>query len=617
MIDPDDKGILRRFGGYFKPYRFRIAVSLTAAILVALSDTTIALVGKLITDLFSGITQNVSAGEAIRINFIHRVLGRDLYNFTIEGMDSAGTMLWVIALATIVIIILKGHFHFLKEYTMWGVTHRIIMKLKQQLFGRIVNLPLSYFEHVKSGEVLSRVTYDVTQLESSIRSVIVLVKSFVYATIFVIAMFLMEWSLTLFVLAVFPISGLIIKLFGDRVRRVSRKISLNVADYTAFLGEAISGAKVIKAFNRQKDQNRAFGAKVRDNFRFNMKIAKLATLHSPVQDIFSTIGMAGVVVFCGFRILHGGMTFGNMTGFILLLFNAYKPIKTLGEANVVLQKALASGRRIFSLIDQPDEGRIIGSGSKKLDEVKGRIDFKDIRFSYQEDVSGEQPHLALRGIDLKINAGETVALVGPSGGGKSTLVNLIPRFYPLHDGKIELDGTDIAELDIDHLRAQIAIVPQETLLFSGSVEENIRFGRPEATFEQIIVAAKAANAHDFISQLPGGYQSEVGERGAQLSGGQQQRISIARAILRDPKILLLDEATSSLDSESEHLIQEALERFRKNRTTIVIAHRLSTVQSADRIVVVVAGKVEEIGSHQELYERGGIYRRLCDQQFGG
>jgi len=520
-------------------------------------------------------------------------------------------MLWIITLGTLAIVVLKGVFHFLKEFTMWSVTFRIVMRLKEQLFTRIVNLPLAYFDRVKSGEVLSRVTYDVTQIENSIRSVIVLVKSLIYALIFVTAMFLMEWSLTLFVLAVFPVSGLLIKLFGDRVRRISRKISLNVADYTAFLGEAIGGVKVIKAFGRQKDQETSFNRKVRDNYRFNMKIARLNTLHSPAQDIFSTIGMAGVVLFCGFRILNGAMTFGNMTGFILLLINAYKPIKTLGEANIVLQKALASGRRIFDLIDQPDEGRIIGSGSKIAKEVKGEIEFRDVNFNYQENAP------VLRGINLKIEAGETIALVGPSGGGKSTLVNLIPRFYHLGNGCIMLDGEDIGDLDLNSLRSHIAIVPQETVLFSGSIKDNIRFGKPDASTEEIVEASKAANAHDFINALPSGFKAEVGERGAQLSGGQKQRIAIARAILRDPKILLLDEATSSLDSESEHLIQDALDSFRKNRTTIIIAHRLSTVQSADRIVVIVEGEAVEIGTHKELYSKGGIYRKLCDQQFGG
>ncbi len=609
-MDPDDKGILRRFGTYFRPYKLRIIISLAAAVMVALADTSIAFIASLITDLFAGLTQSATAGSTLNIHFIREKFGLTLYDFMISDAGQVVTMLWIVALTTLAIVLLKGAFHFTKEYLMWGVTHRIIMQLKQALFQRIVHFPLSFFDREKSGDVVSRVTYDVTQIENSIRSAVILVKSVIYAVIFVTAMFLMEWSLTLFVLAVFPVSGILIKLFGDRVRRISRSISLNVADYTAFLSEAIGGAKVIKAFGREKVKETAFRSKVKDNFRFNMKIARLATLHSPVQDIFSSIGMAGVVVFCGYRILYGGMTFGNLAGFLVLLFNAYKPIKTLGEANVLLQRALASGRRIFNLIDQPDEAEVIGSGSGKLSEIRGRVDFRDVRFSYHEGSP------VLNGIDLRIEAGETVALVGPSGGGKSTMVSLIPRFYPLHQGRIELDGTDIADLDLEHLREQIAIVPQETVLFSGSVEENILLGRPDASSAEIVEAAVAANAHEFIEKFTDGYKTEVGERGVQLSGGQRQRIALARAILRDPKILLLDEATSALDSESEHLIQEALDRFRRDRTTIIIAHRLSTVQSADRIAVIVEGRLVEIGPHQELYEKDGVYRKLCDQQFG-
>jgi len=315
------------------------------------------------------------------------------------------------------------------------------------------------------------------------------------------------------------------------------------------------------------------------------------------------------VVFCGLRIIAGNMTIGDLTGFLALLTFAYKPIKDLGEANAVLQRAFASGRRIFSLLDEPDEGRVIGGGDLKP-AVKGYLTFRDVHFSYRD---GEE---VIRGVNLKVDAGKTLALVGPSGGGKSTIVSLIPRFYVPLSGVIELDGLDIARFDLVWLRSQMAFVPQETILFSGTIEDNIRIGGPEADFERIRAAARAANAEEFIENLPEGYKSQVGERGVQLSGGQRQRIAVARAILRDPKILLLDEATSALDSNSEKLVQEALDRFRRDRTTIVIAHRLSTVQSADFIAVIDQGRVVEQGTHRELYGAGGLYRSLCDQQFG-
>ena len=340
-----------------------------------------------------------------------------------------------------------------------------------------------------------------------------------------------------------------------------------------------------------------------------MKIAKYATLNAPIQEFVSTIGMAGVIIFCGYRMLSGAMTIGDLTAFMILLTYVYKPIKTLGETNAVIQRAVASGRRIFDLIDQPDEAVIIGSGSHKPERVEGAVAYRDVSFSYDEE------NRALEHVSLEIAAGETVAFVGPSGGGKSTLVSLLPRFYPLTDGRIELDGVNVADYDLAVLRSQIAVVPQETVLFSGTIEENIRLGAPDASDAELIEACKSANAHDFIEHLPEGYQSQVGERGAQLSGGQRQRIALARAILRDPRILILDEATSALDSESERLIQEALDRFRLNRTTLIIAHRLSTVQSADRIAVMSEGKLAEIGTHDELIVTDGIYKRLYEQQF--
>ena len=600
---------LRRLLGYFAPFKGVLAVSFIAAVLVGGIDSAVALAVALLMDLFSGISQAVLSGSPLALN-LSRGWGKfTLYDFTITSAGQSSRLLLIIAALALGLVIIKGVVHFAKEYLLWGVTHKVLMRLKRDLFDRVVRFPLVYFDREKSGDVLSRVTFDVTQIEGAIRSGILLAKSLIYAVIFITMMFLMAWSLTLLALAVFPVSALLIKLFGDRIRRVSARVSLNVADYTSFLTEAIGGAKIIKAFGRERDQEDAFGAKIRDNYRFNMKIARLASLHAPAQDLFSSIGMVGVVIFCGYRLLSGAMTVGDLTGFIVLLTNAYKPIKNLGETNTVLQRAIASGRRIFSLLDQPDEGKVIPAGSLKPAKVRGELTFDGVRFSYNEGTP------VLKGISLQVLAGETLALVGPSGGGKSTLVSLIPRFYPLREGRIELDGVDTSNWDIDHLRRQMAIVPQETLLFSGTIEENIRFGKPEASSEEVVRAAKAAHAHEFIERLNGGYQAQVGERGVQLSGGQRQRIAIARAILRDPRILLLDEATSALDSESERLIQEALDRFRQDRTTIIIAHRLSTVRAADRIAVLEDGKLVELGTHQELYQAGGLYRKLCEQQF--
>jgi len=608
--DSGDRGVLKRFLTYFKPHWGVLILALIGAFLVGGSNAVIAPIAGMLMDLFSGMSQALLSGENINLRITRSFGEWVIYDFPINSREMAERLIWIIAIATFVLVIFKSAVHFFKEYMLWRVTNKVLMQLKSELFNHIVRLPQSTFDRQKSGEMLSRITYDVTQVENAIRSGINLAKAFIYAIIYVTVMFFMAWWLTLLALMVFPASAVLIKLFGDRIRKISRKVSLNVADYTSYLSEAIGGAKVIKSFGREQDQENDFKNKIKDNYRFSMKIARLFALHAPAQEVFSTLGMVVVILFCGYRMLNGQMTVGDLTMFLVLLTNAYKPIKTLGEVNAIVQRALASSRRIFSLLDQPDEAREIGSGNVRPAEVTGEIEFKDVSFQYYEN------NPVLKGINLKIKAGETVALVGPSGGGKSTLVSLIPRFYPLVKGKgdILLDGVLTDEWDIKYLRNQMAIVPQETILFSGTIEDNIHFGRLDAKSEEIKEAARAANAHNFIEKLPGGYQSQVGERGEQLSGGQRQRIAIARAILRDPRILLLDEATSALDTESERLIQEALERFRRNRTTIVIAHRLSTVQSADRIAVIVEGRLVEIGSHRELYDSAGVYRKLCDQQ---
>ncbi len=604
-----DKATIYRLLHYFTESKTVLVIVLLGTVFIGLADSAFGVAGKLLMDLFAGITQATSTGSPLEMNFSYSRWGHTLYDFSIDGSDQAGQMLIIIALSVLGLTMIKGSVHFVKEYLLYRITNRILMRLKRELFHQVVRLPLSYFDKGKSGDVLSRITYDVSQIEGAIRAAINVAKCLIVSVIYVSILFIMEWKLALFALMIFPLSAVIIKRFGDKMRKVSRNISLNVADYTSLFNEALNGIKVIKAFGREKDKQTTFENKISANYRFSMKIAKYATLNAPIQEFVSTIGTSGIIIFCGYRMISGAMTIGDLSAFIILLTLAYKPIKTLGETNAVVQKAITSGRRIFELIDQPDEAVVIGSGSHKPNQTRGQVTYKNVSFSYDD----ENP--ALQDVNLDIHAGETVAFVGPSGGGKSTLVSLLPRFYRLQKGSIELDGTDIAEYDIAYLRNQIAVVPQETILFSGTIAENIRLGDPNATDSELIEAAKSANADHFIKHLPEGYKAQVGERGAQLSGGQRQRIALARAILRDPRILILDEATSALDSESERLIQDALDKFRQNRTTLIIAHRLSTVQSADRIAVMSEGKLVEIGSHQQLIEQDGVYRRLHEQQF--
>ncbi|MBM3325445.1 MAG: ABC transporter ATP-binding protein [Calditrichaeota bacterium] len=605
-IDADERGISRRLLRLFKPYRGLLALALVGALFVGLANSAVSLVGALMMELFSAAgAQSQTSGFALHLS--RAFGGFRLYDLTLNSPSQARWFLLILTSVTIILILIKGLVHFAKEYVLWKVTNGVLMRLKSDLFARIVRLPLTYYDRERSGEVVARITYDVTQMEGAIRAGVQISKSFVYAAIYIAMMFLLEWSLTLLALAIFPLSAIVIKQFSARMRRAARHISQNVADYTAFLNEATTGARVIKAFGEEQRQTTIFDHKIAENYRWSMKAAKYAALHAPIQEAISTVGTAALLVFCGLRILSGAITLGDLTGFILLLTNTYKPIKDIGEVNSVLQRAVASGKRIFQITDEADEAEVIGSGSLRP-AVEGRLEFDRVSFAYRD---GEP---ALSSICLTVEAGQTLALVGPSGAGKSTLAALIPRFYRLKDGSIKLDGIDISEFDLTYLRSLIAYVPQETILFSGSIADNIRFGRPEASETEVIAAAQAANAAEFIEKLPEGYHSEVGERGAQLSGGQRQRIAIARAMLRDPKILLLDEATSALDTASEKLVQEALERLRCNRTTIIIAHRLSTVRSADLIAVLSEGCLIETGTHRELFEAQGLYRQLCDQQ---
>ena len=608
-IKDENHGVFRRLMTYFSDYRMSLIISLVCAVFVGLTNAALAPLIQILLDLFSGIGNAVKSGNVIDISLVRTILGFNIYNFHISSAEQAERLIWGITITALLIVAAKASVHFIKEFLLWRVSHKVLMALKNELFSHTVFLPQTTFDQGKSGEMLSRVTYDVTQVESAIRSGTNLLKSMIYAVIYVAGLFIMEWQLTLVALVVFPVSALIIKFFGDRVRRISQSISSNVADYTSYLGEAISGIKVIKAFGRESVQIANFFHKTKQNYSFNIKIARLNSIHAPTQEVISTIGTSVVILFCGYKMLDGTMTVGDLGAFFVLLTNAYKPIRSIGEANAVLQKALASSRQIFDLLDRPTEIDEIGGGDLKPKKINGQITFDDISFKY------DGRSIVLNKINLNIKAGETIALVGPSGGGKSTIVNLIPRFYHPHSGNLTIDGTSVWDWDIDHLRQQIAIVPQETVLFSGSILDNIGFSRLSSRASEIVAAAESANAHDFISELPDGYDSEVGEKGVQLSGGQRQRIAIARAILRDPRILLLDEATSALDSKSEMLIQEALNRFRKNRTTIIIAHRISTVKEVDRIAVVVDGRIVEFGTHNELYQQGGVYSGLHDRQF--
>jgi len=455
----------------------------------------------------------------------------------------------------VALAVFKVFFVYAREYLMNSTSHKFLMRFRRDIFDRILLLPMKFFDGEKTGNIMARITNDVAQLENSLRALIQFSQNIIYTVVYVVALFFVNWKLTFLALVIFPLSGIIIKFFGDKIRKVSHRISVNIADITSFLQEKISAIRVVKSFNREKFEQDNFKDKTKENYKLSIKVVRLIALLKPVNEVFSEVGMSVLVIFCAWQISTGSMTIGNFITFISLVVMAYKPLKGLGDSMAIFQKALASANRIFELIDEDTETEVAKEKRKSIETKKGQVEFKNVKFSYNKS------DYALNDISIKVKAGETIALVGPSGGGKSTIINLLPRFYEVGKGEILIDNINNKYLSFSDLRQMIGIVPQETILFSGTISENIKYGKLDAKEEEIIAAAKAANAHNFILDLENKYNTEVGERGVQLSGGQKQRIAIARAILNNPTILLLDEATSALDTESEILVQQALEKL--------------------------------------------------------
>lgn len=510
----------------------------------------------------------------------------------------------------IVMFILRGFFVYFQNYLMSFVSEKAMIDLKEDFFKKIQRFSMSFYEKKTTGAMLSHFTNDINGLQTAmLTSGVEFITELFVLIVSIGSMFYLNWKLTVLIFLAAPIIAIAVDRFGKRIRSVGGLVQERTSEITSLLQEMLSGIWVIKSFAREEYEFGKFQSQNARNFRTSMKAVRISSLLTPVVELLAAFGIAGVFWYGGMAVIEGEMTPGALIAFLFYAVNLSNPLKRISRTVAALQKSLASADRVFAVMDISPEIQD-ATDAEKLVKVQGEVSFQNVSFEY---VKGRS---AISKFTFTARPGQTIALVGPSGSGKSTLVNLLPRFYEITEGIIQIDGQDIRGVTQKSLREQIGIVPQETMLFSGTVMENIRYGRLEATDEEVKAAAKAARAEEFIEQLPQGYHSEIGERGVTLSGGQRQRLAIARAILKNPQILILDEATSALDTESEKLVQEALETLMKNRTAFIIAHRLSTIFGADVILVIDQGKLVEQGTHEELLNQEGIYAKLYRTQFG-
>ncbi|MCK4325500.1 ABC transporter ATP-binding protein [bacterium] len=549
-------------------------------------------------------------------------------------------LLIVIVIALVVFTFLRGVFSFGREYLMSYVGQGVVKDIRSLLYEKLQFLSLDYFTKERSGTLISRLTNDVGFVHESISGALrSLLQQSILVIIYIATMFIfIPWRLGLLSLIIFPLVAFPVVRIGRRIRRITTRAQEKMADIYSLLQETIFGARIVKAFSMEDYEIGKFGRENRNFFKVTMKSMKRKAGLSPLTEFLATLGGGAVILYGGWHVLRGETSGSLFVFFVLLLGSLVSPFTKLSRVNATIQEGLAAAERIFRVLDSEPSVKE-AKDAKEMPLLKRGICFSRVSFSYSigkhktslttensfpiqqksydersEEFSCEKEKV-LRDVNLEVKAGEIMALVGPTGVGKTTLVNFIPRFHDPISGKVEIDGQDIREVTLKSLREQMGIVTQETILFNDTIRNNIAYGKEDISDEEVEEAARAANAHQFITEMPEGYNTKIGDRGMRLSGGEKQRIAIARAVLRNPAILILDEATSALDSESEQLVQTALNNLMKHRTVFVIAHRLSTVRNADRIVVLDKGEIVEAGNHEELMAKGGLYKRLYQMQF--
>jgi len=517
-------------------------------------------------------------------------------------------MLHVIAVSLVIVMGIKGIAGFIQTYLMTWVAQRILTTIRSNCFNRLLQLSLSFYEKQRTGQLMSRITSDVLVLQNLLSTSTGLLGDVIAFLGFCTYIFFLHWKLAVISIVIIPFIGALINRFSRKMKKIGTRMQSRIGDISTVLQEFITGVKVVKSFTLDEFVKARFEKANDETFKENMKGNRINSATSPVIEFINTVGLSIIFWYGGYEVINGRLNAGQLISFLMALVGLFTPIKNLSKMSNVISQSIGAGERVFevldALVDITDP-----PNPKTLSNCHGEVEFDDVLFSYNPNET------VLNHVSIKVTPGEVVALVGPSGAGKTTFVNLIPRFFEVQSGSIKIDGIDVREYSLHSLRGNIGLVPQDTFLFSGTIEENIRFGKLNAADAEVVQAAKLANAHDFIMTQPGGYQTLLGERGVNLSGGQAQRIALARAFLKDPKILILDEATSALDSENESLIKESLARLMKDRTTFIIAHRLSTVINANKIVVMQNGSIVEWGTHPKLLEKHGVYAHLYNSQF--
>ncbi len=549
---------------------------------------------------------------AIGSHSLKDVLINNFYYYTQDCIHNWGPVGTLMAMAGLLVFMtmLKTGATYLSSYFVIPMRAGIVRDLRNFVYEKIVRLPLGFFTNERKGDVMARMTGDVSEIENSIMSTLDMIfKDPIMIIVCLSMMLFMSWQLTVFVLLLLPIAGSIMGRVGKRLKRASFEGQQQWGQLMSNIEETLGGLRIIKAFNAEQKVTNRFHSGNQEFFRITRNVQRRQSLAHPMSEFLGTITIAIVLVFGGTLILSGtsGMNAASFIYYMVIFYSVINPAKDLTKAMYSIQKGLASMQRVDAILNAVNP---ISDSEKPetIKDLKGEIRYENVTFGYDPEVP------VVKGVSLSIKPGETVALVGQSGSGKSTMADLLPRFYDINGGSIKVDGHDIRNLRVHDLRGMMGNVNQEAILFNDTVFNNIAFGVKNATMEQVIAAAKIANAHEFIMATEDGYSTNIGDRGCRLSGGQRQRISIARAILKNPPILILDEATSALDSESERLVQEALERLMKDRTTLVIAHRLSTIKNASQICVMHEGEIVESGTHDELIAKNGYYMRLVEMQ---